>query len=111
MLRFLPSLVYAAGIFYLSSIPGADVPPPFPHFDKLLHFILYAGFALTLAMGLRFKWVLLVVAVYGVSDEIHQLWVPGRSGDVADWVADVLGGTAYLLIKWRVAHGRHHPAY
>ena len=32
-----------------------------------------------------------IAASYGVFDEVHQLFVPGRSGDLYDWFADVSG--------------------
>jgi VanZ family protein len=34
---------------------------------------------------------LLVVSAYGASDEWHQSFVPGRSTDVRDWIADTIG--------------------
>ncbi|MBT8489380.1 MAG: VanZ family protein [Gemmatimonadetes bacterium] len=36
-------------------------------------------------------WLLLAGALYGLSDEIHQMYVPGRSPDPADLAADVVG--------------------
>jgi VanZ family protein len=32
-----------------------------------------------------------IVSLYGVSDEVHQAFVPGRNADVFDWVADTTG--------------------
>ena len=34
---------------------------------------------------------ILIVSVFGASDEWHQSFTPGRSATVADWVADTLG--------------------
>lgn len=37
-------------------------------------------------------WVLLLVgALYGLSDEWHQMYVPGRFADLGDWIADLAG--------------------
>jgi VanZ family protein len=41
--------------------------------------------------------VALAVMLYGISDEFHQYFVPGRSVDVYDVLADALGG---LLGAW-----------
>ena len=41
--------------------------------------------------------VLLIGALYGASDETHQLFVPGRSCDIADWIADCVGISFSLL--------------
>lgn len=36
--------------------------------------------------------------VYGVLDEIHQRFVPGRSFDVYDMIADAAGGLTFLIV-------------
>jgi VanZ family protein len=36
--------------------------------------------------------VAVVASLYGVTDELHQAFVPNRSCDLRDWVADTLGG-------------------
>ena len=41
---------------------------------------------------------------YAASDEIHQLFVPGRQADVSDWLADIIGlaaglGAAYIFSR------------
>jgi VanZ family protein len=33
-------------------------------------------------------------ALLGAVDEFHQQWIPGRSMEFFDWVADFAGGTA-----------------
>lgn len=91
-------------------MPGSDFGPLVPHLDKAAHFVLYA------ILGSALAWVrlqrepppphgLLIVLgiLYGLSDEIHQMYVPGRSPDVADLVADALGVmTGYgLFLRWR----------
>jgi VanZ family protein len=34
----------------------------------------------------------LLTSTYGASDEWHQAFVPRRTSDVADWLADTIGG-------------------
>lgn len=44
-------------------------------------------------------WVAIVIAaLYGVSDEVHQCFVPMRSCEVWDWAADLLGSVAGVFI-------------
>ncbi len=75
--------------------------------DKLLHFTAFAGLAFLAALALtafrRFTWrsaaaILLIAAAYGLADEWTQTFVPGRSADVRDFLADVLGAAAGLAL-------------
>jgi len=106
----LPSLGYAALIFYLSSLtsPLPFLPTSLFAHDKLLHATEYAGFSAVLAwgldrvsrLGLRGAAMLAGVSAsaYGLTDELHQAFVPGRSADVNDWVADTAGALAGALL-------------
>lgn len=100
---------------YLSSIAGApiDVSP-------LGHFLEYLVFGGLLANALRYEmprakaaWVApLAASLYGVSDEIHQLFVPLRACDPADWAVDTvaaLAGSA-MVVAWCAARRRRHSA-
>lgn len=72
--------------------------------DKLLHFLAYCGLGFLLAwtaLRLRPTWagilmLLTVIAGYGLADELSQAFVPHRSTEVLDWVADFCGGTVGL---------------
>jgi VanZ family protein len=92
-------ILYAALIFHLSSGPTTV---GLPGSDKLHHMIEYGIFSLLLynALSSSFKkeypWKIALLAIiltvlYGVSDEIHQLFVPSRSADPYDVVADASG--------------------
>lgn len=106
---FVPALAYAAIIFALSaqSDPLPFLPPEIFLQDKLLHAAEYAVLGGLLvpalrAVGLRPRVALLAAVViasaFGASDEFHQSFVPGRSADVADWVADTLGAAVGALV-------------
>lgn len=74
---------------------SAVAAPSVISFDKVAHFCVY-GLLATLVQralpGRRAPLVaVLVVSLFGVTDEVHQAFVPGRSSEVADWVADTLG--------------------
>jgi VanZ family protein len=100
---FGPPVAWALLIFLASSIPAQAFPESgIFHFDKLIHMGVYGVLAWLLFRGLRLRmltashvlvgWLTLgICAVYGASDELHQLFVPGRSCDVFDLLADVLG--------------------
>lgn len=95
----LPIVAWCGLIFYLSAQPS--LPTPGFHFsDKVMHFGAYfvMGALFTrAAFGYGAKplpafWVgFLVASLYGGSDEIHQMFTPGRNADIFDWIADTLG--------------------
>lgn len=47
-----------------------------------------------------FWWSLLFVVVYSLSDELHQSFVPSRTGSIYDSMIDSFGGLAALSIVW-----------
>lgn len=74
---------------------------------KSAHFVIYLFLGLLTANGLihsnitGFRSVflaLLICILYAISDEIHQLYVPGRSGQVSDVFIDSLGGLSGIII-------------
>lgn len=90
--------LYMGIIFFLSSIPGKDVPLLFPHSDKLLHLTEYGILGWLLRKALSFSslkypgiLVVLIGTLYGLSDEIHQIFVPGRDMSIFDLTFDALG--------------------
>ena len=98
-----------AAIFSLSSLPQAPLPPGVG--DKPAHAFGYMGFGLVIARALARGFPprvrlhqalagLAIAALYGVSDEWHQSFVPGRSADIADWYADTLGSAIALGACW-----------
>lgn len=97
-------LAFAIAVFIASSAPTI-VPLALGgiRFDKLVHFGAFAVFAVLLCRffyrltGSVFwaVWLGVVLgSLYGVSDEIHQSFVPGRFDDIYDLFADILGAIA-----------------
>ncbi len=97
---FWPLLV-AATIFFASS-HSRVAAPHITNFDKLAHFAVYGLLATLLVRRRRgpraIALALVITSLYGASDEWHQSFVPGRSSDVADWLADTLGGALAVAL-------------
>ncbi|MFP4138597.1 MAG: VanZ family protein [Halomonas sp.] len=94
-LAVLAALVIALG----SLTPGEAMPSRLP-WDKLNHFVGYAGLAGLIGLaGVRLPQALLLAAGYGVAIEFAQLPVAGRSGgDGADILANGLGAAFAVLL-------------
>jgi VanZ family protein len=110
------ALGWACVIFYLSHLPGVDVPPLFFGKDKLFHAMVFGilGFFALGAMkatgdGYRMfqPWLAVVlVIIYGVLDEFHQHFVPGRTPDIYDLMADAVGGMLGVWVSYRFIKAR-----
>jgi VanZ family protein len=80
---------------------------------KCAHFIEYFILSLLILRGIRGKtrethlrWALLtilIVAAYASLDELHQVFVPGRTAAVADVLLDTTGGIAAQIVAAVVA--------
>lgn len=104
-----PVAIYMAAIFLVSA--DSDPPAPSALSDKMLHLMAYAALGVLVcraaAGGLgrrvmaRAAVITLIVSIgYGVSDEIHQMFVPGRSPDVLDVLSDAAGAALGLIACW-----------
>ena len=109
MQLWLPVVVYMAAIF----VASADADPPLPErvSDKWMHLLAYAGLAVVVARAVagglprRVTWRVALAALsiaigYAVTDELHQMFVPNRSADVYDLLADAIGAAAGLIACW-----------
>jgi VanZ family protein len=106
ILRWTPALAWMACIFALSS--RSDLPKATDSaIQELLlttgHFVGYGVLAILLAHALALprhgKVVACVLAVlYGLSDEFHQSFTPGRSASAADLLVDLLGALCGLYL-------------
>lgn len=117
-----------AVLFYTSSLPGNRIHlPPFPYSDKAVHFAAYAALGALIALRKRLRakaagsgpspdaargwrdWNdlrgMAAGMLYGISDEIHQIFVPMRMYDYSDMAADFLG-VAVGVWAFRKLNGR-----
>jgi len=114
ILRFLPALAWAGVIFYISDQPTLpDVPGLASTITSVLgHFTVYFVLAVLIWWGLgargltdrqRVGIAFTIAVLYGVSDEWHQSFVPGRQPDIFDIITDAVGAATGLAIIQRVA--------
>jgi len=104
ILRVIPSILVMTGLFTLSALPGHD---PFLNSfhlsDKIEHIIAYFVLGASVCLWIPgqkwlakpLRWGILVLFIsmlFAISDEYHQTFVPGRSGnDFGDLTADFIG--------------------
>ena len=106
-----PPWLIAVAIVWLSSqtqYPGGiSLPAPL---DKVAHASVFGVLAYCFELALRRTrhdlpmyrrqlWIFLAVALFGLSDEWHQSFVPGRDSSAFDWLADALGAALGLALS------------
>lgn len=108
-LVFIPLAVYWLVLFVLTSLPASKLPETNIN-DKVEHYIAFCVLSILLTLTFQFQkriaalykrpylFSILLVAFYGMVDELHQSFIPGRFCDAKDWMADVLGGLAGIAI-------------
>jgi VanZ family protein len=101
----LPAVCTAALIWLLSSQSTLPKPKGILSIDKVQHLVAFAALTVAVCFWVsREKWkvrgrffMLIAAAIgsaYGIIDEVHQYFVPGRDCNVWDWIADTLGSLA-----------------
>ncbi|MCL2136527.1 MAG: VanZ family protein [Coriobacteriia bacterium] len=94
------AVLVAIAIFVMSSLPGSFYPPHPEYLNIMVHLAAYCLLAALLTFSFnspaRKLWIagllaIILASVYGVSDEVHQYFVPGRNTDVFDWLTDTAG--------------------
>lgn len=113
LIYWLPVWLYCTVIFIQSAYPSMAHLREVPFGDKFLHSIGYALLGILFFRAFRASRpqtrlvVLSLLSIsastaYGISDELHQYFVPYRSADVMDVLADMVGScmgvTAYFLM-------------
>ena len=97
---------FCALIYWLSDQPSLPVPMLFDWQDKLHHMAAYSVMSVLAWRAFRhfissplLLGIISIVfcSLYGISDEYHQSFVPGRSSDIWDWAADTLGSALAIL--------------
>jgi len=107
----------SVAIFIASSMPAVQTPSlGIDWQDKVFHAVAFFAYGLCLqfaVLGISVHMksvkvcvlVLIIGIAYGISDEIHQSFVPSRMAEVADAVADAVGvalSTTFLGLTRRL---------
>lgn len=101
-----PVFLYSGIIFYASSLPDLKPPLEIKNIDKAAHVLEYLLFGFLLARAFSQQWpavklwqaITICSLLYGISDEYHQSFVPGREAGVIDVIADTIGGFSGVWI-------------
>lgn len=110
---WLPLVAYCGLIFVLSSFSRPFPPAAALFGDKLLHVAEYFVLGFLAARALfrldvkySHKFLFMVAfgfsTLYGLSDEFHQSFVPGRNAAIGDFVADTVGALMGATVYWKI---------
>ncbi|MBI4595389.1 MAG: VanZ family protein [Candidatus Tectomicrobia bacterium] len=117
LLYWMPVIAYGGFIFYLSSRPAPEFLPSFNASDKLYHTAAYVVMCMLWRWafqpyrsfnyhGKAWAWAIGLTILYGISDEIHQSFIPSREADVLDVLSDALGAflapLPYYFLKEKI---------
>ncbi|HEU4891755.1 MAG TPA: VanZ family protein [Vicinamibacterales bacterium] len=108
-----PVLLVMGLIFFFSSLPDPGGPPGGIS-DKTAHVLIYAALGASLVRALaggritamtltRILFAAALGTLYGVSDEIHQHFVPPRTPDILDVAADAVGALVGAMLMTLLA--------
>jgi hypothetical protein len=107
LLSWLPVVAYTALIWVLSSRSLDIRLDAFPFRDKGVHFCEYGLLAFLMSHAVRITWprarrgflaAFWLTVSLGLTDELHQAYVPGRSADGFDLLADALGAFSAIAL-------------
>jgi VanZ family protein len=103
------ALIFAESSFSAEFYPKVDIIDA----DKIVHIGIYGLLALFCYVSIihqkKFNllqkypvyYAVVITGIYGITDELHQLFVPNRNCDFYDWLADFSGGVIMgLIIKY-----------
>ncbi len=99
-----PVAFFMGVILYASSVPASDIPSLFPFQDVLFHAAVYGALAYSFCRAIRrnspaaplpalFASAVLFGLLYGIGDELHQQFIPGRGPDIIDVLIDTIGAS------------------
>jgi hypothetical protein len=116
---WIPAILWMLVIFAGSSVPGKDIPSGYSTYGHLGEYAVLGALLLLAVRATLPGWsvvragllALAMASAYGVTDELHQFFSPGRVPDPADWAADTVGAAVGIaivgaLIAWRIHSAR-----
>lgn len=109
---WLPLALWAAVIFTFSAFPTVKTSEIYWEdfiVKKLAHLTEYAIFAILsyralINSGMENKragyWAIAFTLIYGITDEFHQSFTPGREPRIRDVIIDAVGGSIGIWLIW-----------
>lgn len=111
-MRWIAVALWAAVIFVLSSVPSSKIQVGVGGYGHFAEYAVLGGllvFALTDTS--RVLAAVALASAYGVTDELHQLLVPGRMADPVDWAVDTAGAVVgAVVIAWLMRRSARRAA-
>ncbi len=114
-LSWMITIIIAIAIFYISSLTFAGVAPGTSLKALLYHltafFFLGLFLLISLVKGKAENLVIvavLIAVIYGITDEIHQFFVPGRASAISDVLVNNVGITFAFLVYYISFQLRNH---
>lgn len=113
-IQIVPLVLLMGTIFFLSHQPGNELQLiNIPMFDKFAHGVAYGMLAAAALYAVPTElrrsrpkqtalWIILFCVAYGISDEYHQSFVPGRETSLGDLAADTVGAALVILLWLRL---------
>jgi len=117
--KFIPGIAWFFVVLTLVCIPGEDLPKADSwmieiNYDKLIHVGIFGVLAFLFMRPIAissfskkqkinyFIKIAIATIVWGYTTEVIQkFYIPGRSYDLTDWLADSLGGVlAFIFCRW-----------
>lgn len=95
----LSAYIWGAMIFTISSIPGSRVPIlGITGIDKIVHFVEYIILSILVfrSVNTRKLWLIPVLLLFALVDELHQKFIPGRDVEIIDLGVNFVG----ILSGW-----------
>lgn len=111
---FLPALLWALVIFTFSSFPTGTASQFYWQdfvIKKFAHMVEYAILTVLIYRGLwnsgvarpqAFLYAILLSVFYGITDEVHQSFTPGREPRARDVIFDTIGSGIAVYILWKL---------
>jgi len=111
---WLPVIVWSLIIFFLSSLPTAPITKVYWRefaIKKSAHVIEYAIFTILMYRALKESGVekkeagvysIIMAVLYGISDEFHQSFTPGRDPRIRDIIFDTIGSLLAIYAIWKL---------
>jgi len=105
---WLPPILWAILIFYMSSISFPPDKPGIRFSDKVLHtaeflalsFLLFRAIYNSKYRKAAYWFAILLTILYGISDELHQILTPQRVFDIYDVLFNSLGASLVFILSY-----------